>query len=238
MKRLLSKFKTFLRLFSAEIKGLFGLDVTDKGERVFIKCGNFNYDKMDIYQKTHYQRYLFSQKYINKGDIIGDMACGTGYGSIMLGERAKKVVALDVNKKVIDKISKEYKEFTNVEFLNQDLLNLSIHEWLDKIVSFETLEHLSLNDIERVLLNFNHVLKDGGYLIFSTPFMQEDSDTAIKMGFHKVFNINEEVLRTWLYKSGFEIKDFFYQNYQDFTVEKEKAIKDFIIGIAEKINNQ
>lgn len=235
MKRLLLKLKTLFRLLFGKIKEILGLDITNKGERIFIKYGTFNYENMDIYQKAHYQRYLFAKQYINNEDIVGDMACGTGYGSLMLGEKAKRVIAVDINKKIIDKISKKYNDFLNVKFLNQNLVFLHVNEGsLDKIVSFETLEHLDSKEIIKVLANFNHVLRTGGYLIFSTPFMQKSED-AVPMGFHKIFNINEDVLRKWFSEAGFKIRDFFYQNYHDFTIEKEKDIKDFIIGAAEKV---
>ena len=77
------------------------------GERVDIILKQYvDFDKLDMYQKSHYCRYEFAKKYITQNSVCGDFACGTGYGSIMLANKAKKVVGADINLKVINEVKK------------------------------------------------------------------------------------------------------------------------------------
>lgn len=210
----------------------------DKGERVDIELkGKIIFDKLDIYQKNHWKRYEFAETFINDTDVIGDFACGTGYGSILLAEKAKEVCGADINAHVINKIKERYTHIRNVNFIEADLLNLSYDKYFDTIVSFETVEHFKEADIEKLLLVFKKALKPGGKIIFSTPYMQEDSEAATKAGFHQTYYIDEEKISSWLKQAGFSIESFNYQNYDTHIIEGILQKKEFIIGVANK-NNQ
>ena len=152
------------------------------GERVdIILKDNIDFDKLDMYQKNHFKRYSYANDKIEKGWIVGDFACGTGYGSIMLSQKAQKVLGADIDKIVIDKIRVRYNDNKNVEFINYNLLNIDIKNYFNCIVSFETIEHFYESDILKVLLIFNKALITGGILIFSTPFLQKKSEAALKL---------------------------------------------------------
>ena len=68
---------------------------------------------MDIYQKNHLRRYEFAKDIINFGDICGDFACGTGYGSVLISDKAKEIIGADLDKIVVDTIKKRYENINN-----------------------------------------------------------------------------------------------------------------------------
>lgn len=205
------------------------------GERVdFIYDGQFDYSKLDMYQKNHYRRYEFAMKTISPGEICGDFACGSGYGSVMLSSVAAKVVGADLNKKVISEIKKRYRNNNGVEFINQNLLNLDFQDRFSSIISFETIEHFHEKDIYHLLSLFHKALKIKGRIIISTPYLQEDSEAARTLGFHKTFNIDEERVKMWFGKTNFENPIFYYQDYKDHVITPVKNSPDFLICEANK----
>jgi len=205
------------------------------GERVDISIkGEINFDHLDMYQKSHYRRYEFAVAKLKNGGNCGDFACGTGYGSIMLTKNCKQVIGIDLNYEVIRAIKKRYKRIKNVTFLKGDLLNLDITNKLDTIISFETIEHFTEENISVLLRNFNNALKPHGKIILSTPYLQERTENAIKMGHHLTFHIDEAKIQEWLFENGFCEPKFYYQNYESHQIETELVIKDFIICEAKK----
>lgn len=208
------------------------------GERVDIQLQtNFNFNKLDVYQKNHLKRYEFAKELIDVGAVCGDFACGTGYGSVLIADKANKVIGADIDSKVVNTIQVRYKEKANVNFLNENLLNLNFNNLFDTILSFETIEHFEEDDIRLLLKIFANALKEKGQLIFSTPYMQEKSEGAMKLGFHLTFDINEKKIEDWLDEAGLKIESFHYQNYDTHFVKKVLERKDFIICIAQKITN-
>lgn len=219
------------------IKNLFlkFTSLSSNGERVdLVYSDDIAFDKLDIYQKSHYKRYEFAQTLLSQKDVCGDFACGTGYGTVMLSKKSLKVLGGDINGHVIKKIKKRYKKFDNVNFIKVDLLKLDYESEFDKIISFETIEHLEEKNILNIFKIFNKSLKSGGKLIFSVPYMQERSENAIKMGFHLTFNINENKIHNWLSDSGFVVDFYKYQNYDTHLISDHLDHKDFIICVAAK----
>lgn len=206
------------------------------GERVDITyTEHINFDILNIYEKSHFRRYEFASSKIGSSDVVGDLACGTGYGSLMLSQRCKKVTGVDINKKLINAIKKRYQKSTKVQFICSDLLNLQYEDFFDVIVSFETIEHFTEEDIVKLLTIFSKSIKSGGKLIISTPYCQEKDETAIKMGHHKTFYINEIIITNWFEQAGFQIEHLSYQNYDTHDIKDELDLKHFIICEAKKI---
>jgi len=232
--KLISKTKYTVDQAIQAIKEWFSL--SDKGERVDIVYNeHFDFDKFDMYEKSHFRRYEFAVQNMNNKKTVGDFACGTGYGTVMLKSKSEHVIGADINEKVINKIKRRYKDHPNLEFIALNLLDLPFENRFDSIVSFETIEHLYENDIPKVLAKFNRALKPKGIIIFSTPFMQERSEAAVKMGFHLTFDINENKINAWLKNTNFTPITYKYQNYKTHEVSSELKEKDFIICIAQKI---
>ena len=120
--------------------------------------------------------------------------------------------------------------------MEDNLLDISYDAYFDTIVSFETLEHFKEIDIQRLLLSYSKALKSNGRLIFSTPYMQEDSEAAIKAGFHQTFYMDEKKISLWLHQAGFSVNSYYYQNYDTHFIKKDLEKKEFIVGVAIKYN--
>lgn len=211
--------------------------LSDNGERVdLVYKPDLDFNSLDMYQKSHFRRYEFAASRLVSGEVCGDFACGSGYGTVMLSQKASRAHGADRNARVIEAITNRYcSEYKNVNFEVADLMNLNYESFFDTIVSFETIEHFTSDNIIPLLKIFNRALKQNGRLIFSTPYMQEASEVAIKMGFHLTFDIDENVIKEWLAKAGFEAKLFQYQNYETHDIADSLEKKEFIICEAIKL---
>lgn len=212
--------------------------LSDNGERVDIDLrASPRYAQMDMYQKSHYKRYLFANQYVREGMVCGDFACGTGYGTALLAGQAGKAIGIDIQQHVIDEIAGRYSDLPNVEFMCQDLRSIEFDAVFDLIVSFETIEHVEEEDVHRLLMNFTRALKDDGMMIFSTPYCQKRTREAVEMGFHLTFDIDEAKIASWLAQAGLVADGRFYQNYKSHEVVSSLDEKDFIVCIARKAEN-
>ncbi len=114
----------------------------------------------------HVVRYEAATELV-KGKVVLDIASGSGYGSAFLGESAKRVYGVDVDKDAIAYAKKNYAS-TNVEFILGDGTKIPLEDnAVDIVVSFETIEHIE--DYETFMREVKRVLKDDGLLILSTP---------------------------------------------------------------------
>lgn len=96
------------------------------------------------------------------------------------------------------------------------------------------LEHFEEVDIKKLLFIYSRALKENGKLIFSTPYMQEQSEQAVSAGLHLTYYTNEEKIFNWLKLSGFSVLTFQYQNYDTHIIKHNLKKKEFIIGVANK----
>ena len=208
-------------------------DLAGNGERVDIFYReNIKFDDLGVNQKSHYKRYEYAKSIILPGRIVGDFACGSAYGSVMLSEKSNYVIGADINEKVIEQVKIRYKNKQNIEFVHANLLDLKYESLFDYIVSFETVEHFKEDAIPELFRVFRRALKSGGTLIFSTPYMQEMTLEAINMGFHLSFYIDEVKIKRWLSTGSFVCEFFKYQNHQTHKIEDHLDNKDFIICAA------
>ena len=166
------------------------MNLENDGERMDIDYYNINYDVFDAYQKSHYKRYEFTQTILNSSDIVADMACGSGYGTMMLSDKCTNIDGYDIDEMTISEINKRYVDAANVKFIQTDLLKVDVENKYDKIVSFETIEHFTPDEIASLLSMFYNALKENGTLIFSTPYNQDKNIFSMK--YHKSFYITEK----------------------------------------------
>lgn len=165
------------------------------GERAMDKIAFWNLRFAD-----HLERYHFAKKYCD-GAVVLDVACGSGYGTQMLSNVAKKVVGLDVDATSVD-YCKSHIHKDNCEFLLWDWVRIPFDDnTFDVVVSFETIEHIV--DYHGFMKEVKRVLKPGGTLILSTP------------------NYMWEVYKNIYHVSNFttiHLVDLFHQYYKDFKV--------------------
>ncbi len=130
----------------------------------------------------HLHRYAIAME-LAKGKKVLDIACGEGYGSNLLAEKAESVIGVDINKETIFEANKKYNR-TNLNFIIGDVRNIPCPDQsFDLVVSFETIEHIE--EHQQMMQELKRVLKPGGLIIISTPDKKNYSDeTGYKNPFH------------------------------------------------------
>lgn len=137
----------------------------------------------------HLQRYYTVSEHVANLDVL-DAACGEGYGSRILAEKAKSVVGIDIDAATIASACKKYSDCHNLQFHQGSIADLSMiqSQSKDAVISFETIEHVSRELQEAFLKEIKRVLKPEGILIMSTPDKKEYSD---RYQFHNQFHVAE-----------------------------------------------
>ena len=182
----------------------------------------------------HYKRYEFATKNISEQDKVADIACTCGYGTSILGKKAKEVVGIDLCEPVINFAKKVYGS-ENIRFYCQDAQQLTLDETFDKVISFETLEHIP--DPKLFLNKVYKLLNEGGKIICSVP--NETTRPWANEGnkFH-FRHFTKEQLINLLRECGFETENIFQQYKENnYTIEKKETDGDMIIAVARKVKN-
>jgi len=118
--------------------------------------GVFNFHR----QAMHIARYEFSSQFVS-GMTVGDITCGTGYGSYLLEKAGgKSIVGVDISEEAIQYACKKYSS-RKTTFITSDAENTKFDNLtFDLIVSFETIEHVQ--DPGGLLGEFKRILKKMG----------------------------------------------------------------------------
>jgi SAM-dependent methyltransferase len=138
---------------------------------------NFNPEIVDIVKNndvgTFIYRYLLAGHWC-KGLNVCDVACGYGYGSVLLKIfGAKTVTGLDIDAKAIKYAKKNY------PICNYELFDLTtelpkiLEGRFDAVVSIETFEHIPRHLVKTYLANIKKLVKDGGTIFITTPKRKE-----------------------------------------------------------------
>jgi O-antigen biosynthesis protein len=125
--------------------------------------------KVEEFSNDHVNRYDFARYFVKKTDVVLDAACGVGYGSHMLAEKARKVYGIDYNQETIGYALKHWNR-TNLEYIRGDLLDEMSYPKKEKfniIVSFETIEHLT--EDSKFLALISERLLPNGLCFISAP---------------------------------------------------------------------
>lgn len=121
----------------------------------------------------HLHRYALAQV-LASGKRVLDVACGEGYGTYLLAEKAKSVVGVDLDVTAIAHARVKY-SLPNLEYLQGNCTSLPLDDGsVDMVVSFETLEHHA--EHEAMMLELRRVLSPTGVLLISTPDRRNYSD--------------------------------------------------------------
>ncbi len=161
-------------------------------------------------REFHLDRYRFAAtRFI--GMEVGDIACGTGYGSDLLrGAGAQTVIGIDIATNAVEYAKAKY-EADKVQFKCASAMETGLPaSSLDGIASFETIEHVD-NDSD-LLTEFSRILRPGGLLICSTPnqWPLEIAPHHVRVYDHDSFiqtlEQEFEVLEMWNQNSGSEFE--------------------------------
>jgi len=137
-----------------------------------------------IINYEHLHRYRFAEEFV-KGKKVLDLACGEGYGSYMLAEKAREVIGVDIDESTIKHASAKYIK-DNLKFIKSSMTAIAMEseKKIDVIICFEALEHVEEHD--KVMAEIKRVLKDDGIFIVSMPNKHIYSDSSdYKNPWHK-----------------------------------------------------
>jgi 2-polyprenyl-3-methyl-5-hydroxy-6-metoxy-1,4-benzoquinol methylase len=159
-----------------------------------------NYENI---RQDHQNRYRFACEQLEgcEPKKILDLACGIGYGTLMLAKETRaKVVGVDIDHGAIEYANKYYSN-CDTNFICEDAQKCQFQaNSFDAIVSFETIEHVPFD--RELLTIFNRALKVGGRFICSTPNQDIMPFDPKKFSFHLKHYKNSELVAL-LSDSGF-----------------------------------
>ncbi len=216
--------------------------IKEKAEHMDASLNMYNWFR----RAFHYNRYIFANKYIyNENDVILDIACGFWYWSNYLAKNNSKIFWVDLSNFAVKYANKYHKE-KNINFIEGDASNIKLKDKFDKIISFETIEHLPTDElVNQYLINLKNHLKNDWLFFCSSPNKWWLTE-------HHFQDYNYEEFRNKLEQNWFKIIDSYKQNSWDIMVKnnhwemwwiykiennEDKVNAEVIILIA-KINNE
>lgn len=131
---------------------------------------------MNIYEETKYimnkydvhpnkklgQNFLFDEEALNKiadgvskSDTIIEIGPGLGTLTAILATKAQKVIAVELDKKMVEILEDRFKLYKNVEILNQDILKVDIDSIAPKAKVIANLPYYITTPIITKLLKTN-----------------------------------------------------------------------------------
>ena len=112
----------------------------------------------------HRSRYRFAAQFV-AGQAVLDIACGSGFGLVMLIDAGATPIGVDYDAEPLVAIRAS---LPNVRLVRGDGTRLPLESAsIDQVVSFETIEHVP--DARAFVVELRRVLKPGGRLVLSTP---------------------------------------------------------------------
>lgn len=159
----------------------------------------------------HIHRYHSVLERMTGTEVVLDIACGTGFGSNMLAEKASRVIGGDIDSSVIALNKKEWLR-NNLDFQKLDATQLPFEDdTFDVLVSFETIEHSK--EYDAMLNEFKRVTKPGGLLFISTPNIYVNSPSGIVTNPYHTQEFTPEAFNNLIFEKKFNGYDFLGQLY-------------------------
>ncbi|HTC00460.1 MAG TPA: glycosyltransferase [Ferruginibacter sp.] len=162
----------------------------------------------------HLHRYYTITELV-KNKAVLDIACGEGYGSVIIAAHATKVVGVDIDEETVKYAIEQYaSKYNNVEFQSGSATSIPLDDKLfDVVVSFETIEHLSEKDQQLFMLEIKRVLRPDGVLIMSTPNKKIYSEQFSHTNSFHLHEFEKEEFHAFI-KQHFVNISFFDQGYE------------------------
>lgn len=161
-------------------------------------------------------RYKFVARLCRKTDHLLEVGCGSGLGTIFLGQQCARVVGLDVKGSELEE-ARSINRRSNVEFRNGDVFSYLPSEKFDVVASLDVIEHMSEDQGRRFVraliphLNLNGMVVIGTPSVYSYPYQsplsqashvkcydREELVAILDDSFGRVlaFSMNDEIVHT------------------------------------------
>ncbi len=171
---------------------------------------NYFLDKKENYYLSDAKRkYSKAKKYFRKGGKVLDYGCGLGdfIGECKRRDKSLSLFGFDISRYASVITSKNYNVEVKTGILSKNLYRQS---FFDTIVSFDVIEHVP--NFEDLLVKFNFWLKEGGYLLLTTPNIENWDAKILGRWWYGYSKIPEHInyfskksLRMLLERNGFEV---------------------------------
>ncbi|HEY8278930.1 MAG TPA: methyltransferase domain-containing protein [Bdellovibrionota bacterium] len=164
----------------------------------------FEFDSLDLDPHSpffwdHVSRYWWASGQM-EGKSVLDCACGKGYGSYILSQKARAVYGIDLNEKSLE-IARSAFHKPSLSFRSFDVLALEKFEHpLDYVVAFEVIEHLPPAETDRFLGGIAKKLGPDGILLLSTPNHEVVTKSGVQVPDFHINNLTAPELRAALGK--------------------------------------
>ena len=135
------------------------------------------------------ERYEFAARHARPGRAL-DIACGVGYGTRLLADRAAELssaLGVDLAQEAIDYATRRYGG-ERVSFRCADAMGFEDPEGFDTVVSIETIEHLA--DPRGFVERIASLVRPGGVLVASVP-----TTPSVDANPHHLHDFNERSFR-------------------------------------------
>jgi 2-polyprenyl-3-methyl-5-hydroxy-6-metoxy-1,4-benzoquinol methylase len=110
--------------------------------------------------------------FLNQNDIVLDAGCGSGNTIIEFAKKVQYFVGVDWNEESIEFLKKKIKNFQikNVLVKDLDLLEISnLKMKFSRIIMTEVIEHLTEDDLEKVLRQMHEIINPESRILITTP---------------------------------------------------------------------
>jgi len=211
------------------------------GEAKYVKENYITVDP-DVKEWESHLNYSILSRY---SDIlsgrVADFGCNHGACTILAArnEKIESIIGLDINKEsiriandLLASCREDLQVKNKVTFKSGDLSNLNRlqEDQFDSAFCFHTLEHIYPSDYDSVFSEWKRVIKNGGHLIVSVPYLRAHDDPS------HVNYFNEESLSRLFTSRGFSVSECYRDQKEDFDclnlvaqIRKEKIDLSIII---------
>jgi ubiquinone/menaquinone biosynthesis C-methylase UbiE len=154
---------------------------------------------------AHLARYDACREFTGGKEVL-DIACGSGYGTKLIAQNAKKVYGIDIDQETVNYAKENYRA-KNIIYKVGSATDIPLGDnSVDVVVSFETIEHI--DDYEKYLQEIKRILRPGGVLVLSTP---NDDEYIEDNEFHQ-HEFRYKQLKD-LVKGYFKYQQFYFQTH-------------------------
>jgi len=141
------------------------IGISDTGERILpVEEGGTS-----VVFSRHRFAYEYVQQFVENKTVV-DVGCGTGYGCIILAEKAKMVYGIDYDKEVVTYCKQKYTA-PNIKYIEMDANSLDLDRQFDIAVTFQVIEHMP--NLNTFVEQLKQIVKPNGVIFISTPNVRQ-----------------------------------------------------------------